>query len=213
MRTVAQFLWASFRAALKVALEEILAGQQVGNCSWHCRVRYCTQRFDKFVAGQWTELLRASCVCAEEAATASRRRRRRRTNQDLESRASRASRFVQQGELSSGRCSTPGLEGAELAPGSRVTLAALRRHHAVPQNQIPELPPDRPIFHLDESLFSKNVWSARRGVAGGPSGMTSDHLRPLLEHQRTSISCSWSPKGFRGVLSLTAPSKSSELVE
>ena len=88
---------------------------------------------------------------------------------------------MQQGELSSGR---QALEGAELAPGNGVTLAALRRRHAVPQNPIPELPPDRPIFHLDESLFSKNVRSARRRVVGGPSGMTSDHLRPLLEQPK-----------------------------
>ena len=146
----------------------------------------------------------------KKRATASRRRRRRGTNQDLESRASRALRFVQQGELSSGR---QALEGAELAPGSGVTLAALRRRHAVPQNPIPELPPDRPIFHLDESLFSKNVRSARRGVAGGPSGMTSDHLRPLLEHPKDLHFLFQVTEGFSRVLSLTAPSKSSELVE
>ena len=204
MRTVTRFLWASFRAALKIALEEILAGQQ--NRQTHRQERgwklflalprmllhrpprggliskeKLMQRFDKFVSGQWTELLRASCECAEEAATASRRRRRRGTNQDLESRASRALRFVQQGELSSGR---QALEGAELALGNGVTLAALRRRHAVLQNPIPALPPDGPIFYLDESLFSKNVRSARRGVAGGPSRMTSDHLRPLLEHPK-----------------------------
>ena len=99
-----------------------------------------------------------------------------------------------------------------MAPGSGVTLAALRRRHAVPQNPIPELAPDRPIFHLDESsLFSKNVRSARRGVAGGPSGMTSDHCGFCWSTRRTSISCSWSLKGSRGVLSLTAPSKSSEI--
>ena len=92
MRTVSRFLWASFRAALKVALEEILAGQQ--NRQIHRQERgwklflalprmllhrpprggliskeKLTQRFDKFVSGQWTELLRASCECAEEASS------------------------------------------------------------------------------------------------------------------------------------------------
>ena len=35
---------------------------------------------------------------------------------------------------------------------------------------------------LDPDLFAKNLRIARRGAAGGPSGMTSEHLRPLLEH-------------------------------
>ena len=33
---------------------------------------------------------------------------------------------------------------------------------------------------LDPDLFAKNLRIARRGAAGGPSGMTSEHLRPLL---------------------------------
>ena len=37
------------------------------------------------------------------------------------------------------------------------------------------------MFNLDEVLFGKNVRSGRKGAAGGPSGMTHDHLRPLLE--------------------------------
>ena len=35
---------------------------------------------------------------------------------------------------------------------------------------------------LDPDLFAKNLRVARRGAAGGPSGMTSEHLRPLLEN-------------------------------
>ena len=50
MRTVPRFLWASFPAALKVALEEwqvnrtdkLIVKKAVGNCSWHCRVCCCT---------------------------------------------------------------------------------------------------------------------------------------------------------------------------
>ena len=37
------------------------------------------------------------------------------------------------------------------------------------------------LFQLDEKQFGRNLRSARRGVAGGPSGMTCEHLRPLLD--------------------------------
>ena len=40
--------------------------------------------------------------------------------------------------------------------------------------------PDRP-FQLDDEQFAKNLRSARRGAAPGPSGMTTEHLFPLLE--------------------------------
>ena len=36
-------------------------------------------------------------------------------------------------------------------------------------------------FLLDERKFSQNFRSARPGAAPGPSGMTSEHLRPLLD--------------------------------
>ena len=41
-------------------------------------------------------------------------------------------------------------------------------------------------FQLDPDVFLANVRSPRRGVAAGPSGMTADHLRPLLESERDS---------------------------
>ena len=46
-----------------------------------------------------------------------------------------------------------------------------------------EFEPEVP-FQLDEKLFGKNLRSSKRGAAGGPSGMTSDHLRPLLSDLR-----------------------------
>ena len=33
-------------------------------------------------------------------------------------------------------------------------------------------------FDLDEKMFGRNLRSSRRGVAGGPSDMTCEHLRP-----------------------------------
>ena len=39
-------------------------------------------------------------------------------------------------------------------------------------------------FKLDTDKLSRNLRSSRRGAAGGPSGMTMEHLRPLLHEAR-----------------------------
>ena len=70
------------------------------------------------------------------------------------------------------------LEGAELAPGNRATLGALRNTDRRTQSARSTL------FQLDEDRFLKNLRSARRGAAAGPSGMTNEHLRPLLDDAR-----------------------------
>ena len=41
-------------------------------------------------------------------------------------------------------------------------------------------------FDMDEHKFLQNLRSARKGVAPGPSGMTYEHFRPLLENPRDS---------------------------
>ena len=132
-------------------------------------------RFDKFASGQWQELIVESNKFAEEAATVMRRRHRRDAQNQTER---RALRFVQMGELSSGR---QALEGAELAVGNAHTLTELRKRPARPIDPIPDAHPHVPVFNLDEKIFSRNVRSARKGAAGGPSGMTSDHSCPLLD--------------------------------
>ena len=40
------------------------------------------------------------------------------------------------------------------------------------------------LFSLDKDKFAANLRSSRRGTAGGPSGMTNEHLRPLLDNPR-----------------------------
>ena len=71
-----------------------------------------------------------------------------------------------------------------MAPGNETTLRELNKRPARPMDPIPELPPRVPVFNLDEQTFSKNVRSVRRGAAGGLSGMTTDHLRPLLDNTK-----------------------------
>ena len=93
------------------------------------------------------------------------------------------------GELSSAR---QALEGAEVAPGSRATLDLLRDESKRPRSARVPIPPalanlePRVPFLLDEDLFARNLRSAKRGSAGGPTGMTVEHLHPLLDHSRDS---------------------------
>ena len=94
------------------------------------------------------------------------------------------------GELSAAR---QALESAGLAPGDMNTLNASRnpaRRSAAPREPpLPEMmmmmTPARP-FDLDDDNFCRNLRSARRGAAPGPSGMTCEHLQPLLESDRDS---------------------------
>ena len=82
------------------------------------------------------------------------------------------------------------LEGASLAPGSEATLNALRdpeKRPPFPRHPLPRelvYPEPEVEFDLDELRFARNLRSAKRGAAGGPSGMTVEHLQPLLGHPR-----------------------------
>ena len=145
-------------------------------------------RFEMFSRGEWWDLIRASAACDEQAAVG-RRRRRRRPGDDLESRAARAEMLVHLGELSSTR---QALEGAAVAPGCNLTLTMLSDpakrppvlRDPVPDEVLHHVPSS--LFELDEDRLLKNLRSARRGAAGGPSGMTVEHLRILLDNIRDS---------------------------
>ena len=92
--------------------------------------------------------------------------------------------MVMMGEVSSGR---QVLEGAPLAPGTDATLRQLRRRPQEPREPLPpEISgrrPERP-FSLDHHMFIQNVRLARRGAAAGPSGVTAEHLKPILDSAR-----------------------------
>ena len=202
MKTVPKFLWGSFRVALKVALEEITEGAdsrdivrqergwkllfllprmllhrpprggQVGRAK-------LISRFEKFSSGNWLELVMMSEVCSEQAAVAFRRQSRRRQD-DTERRIAKAHQLVQMGEISFAR---QALEGAALAPGTRATLDVLRdpsRRPNLPREPVPDIPANASAFELDEDLFTRNLRTSRKGAAGGPSGMTTEHLRTIL---------------------------------
>ena len=106
----------------------------------------------------------------------------------MKHRVDRAEALVHMGELSSAR---QALEGATLALGTEATLNALRdpAKRRPPQPRAP-LPRElvnhesRALFNLGVIQFGRNFRSAKRGAAGGPSGMTVEHLQPLLDAPR-----------------------------
>ena len=144
------------------------------------------RRFEAFARGEWASLMDCGQECTSRGAQASSRRRRRANHDDQESRAARAEALVQMGELSSAR---QALEGAAVAPGNEETRAALQNPERRPPCLLDPIPPDilnaAPVepFVLDAEDFARNVRSAKRGAAGGPSGMTADHLRLILESE------------------------------
>ena len=131
-------------------------------------------RFEAFSRGEWIQLVAASEMCDEKAARA-RRRGARRFQDTIESRTMRAEMLVQFGEL------------AALAPGDNATLTALTNDAKRPSRPREPLPREvvehvaRTPFNLDENSFLRCLRSCRRGAAAGPSRMTSEHLRPLLD--------------------------------
>ena len=201
MRSVPHFLKGPFRNALRLALAEAVSEEVIcQERGWKLMLLLphmllhrpprggliakdkLHQRFQSFVRGEWLMLLEASGRCYEEAAIA--RRRRRHQGDDVQKRAGRADLKVALGELSSSR---QALEGGEIAPGTRATLQQLTDESKHPPRLIVPVPPEimshtlRVPFALDSDKFLKNVRSAKRGAAAGSSGVTVEHLRPLLD--------------------------------
>ena len=110
------------------------------------------------------------------------RRSRRQGIDTVEKRGAKAERLVQLGEISASR------ESGKVAPGTLATLRALTdadRRPPVPREPLPEaLLTMRPstLFELDAERFLSNIRVARRGAAPGPSGLTAEHLFPVLDN-------------------------------
>ena len=139
-------------------------------------------RFAALAAGHWIELIDASCEMCRKTKEAMVRRSRRQGSTDME--VARAEKLAKMGELSAAR---QVLESADVAPGNNATHRALTRQdkrpampREPPHRELMERVPERP-FMLDDEKFAKNLRSARRGATPGPSGMTTEHLFPLLE--------------------------------
>ena len=149
------------------------------------------ERFVAFAEGRWMELWR-ECITNEENAREIRSRRGRTHMSDsLGKRVTRAQSLAFMVELSAARTA---LEGAPCAPGDEFTLRALqdeRRRQREVRTPLP-LPEDVVNFrpeeapNLDRDFFLMTLRKARKGAAGGPSGMTAEHLRVLLHNENDS---------------------------
>ena len=127
--------------------------------------------------------MEANSKCDDDAA-ARRRKHRQQEGDNLERRAARAEMLVALGELSFAR---QALEGEEVAPGTRDTLEKLKdetKRRPFPRDP---LPPEilnfspRVPFSFDSGKFLKKSGQPRGVQQGGASGMTVEHLRPLLD--------------------------------
>ena len=201
MKNIPYFLRGAFRNCLRLAMEEACQADHIrrergwklfmllprmllhrpprgGNIPRH----KLQERFNAFGLGQWASLIRQAIESTEIVAIAQRRGQRQRGD-DVGKRAERAQSFVLMGEISSGR---QALEGEAVAPGTEATLNLLEdaeRRPPVPIIEVPQgLMEHMPAaeFGLDQDKFARNLRSSRKGAAPGPSGMTSEHLRPLL---------------------------------
>ena len=135
--------------------------------------------------GEWLTLLDASSQCDEQAAVA--RRRWRRQGDDVQKRAVRAEMKVALGELSSAR---QALKGEEVAPGTRETLRMLTDESKRPRQLRDPIPPEImghipqvPFVHVFEKRQIGEERSSWR-TFWVPSGMTVEHLRPILNSVR-----------------------------
>ena len=207
MKTVPAFLTGAHRSALKVILEEINRPRLSGNAlagirAWKLFVLLprillfrpprggliprpqLEERFSKFNSGQCVTLLECSLEQAVSASRAAPRKRRRGKNQDEENRAATAFHLTQLGELSSAR---QALEASPVAPGNEATRKILTDNTRRPRELRAELDPVivsmEPEVPLNLGLdkLQQNLRTSRRGAAGGPSGMTAEHLRLVLD--------------------------------
>ena len=136
------------------------------------------RRADAFRRGEWPSLLRAACP-----STPARPAQRSPAEDDSDRRAARAAALVHLGELSA---ASRALTAEPLADGNEATLAELRDPSRRPQTPVVPLSPAvlnqvAEPCPMPDTLLLANLRSARRGSAAGPSGMTNEHLRLMLD--------------------------------
>ena len=149
--------------------------------------RQLEERFRLFQQGEWAELLfRSSSVDAQAHQLSSRRRRRHQQNNE-ERRCDRARSLVHIGELSAARRV---LEAAPIGTRNHGHFEDVDRSCEKTTSgqgrEVADAIPDR-AFHLDPEKFLVCLRTSRRGAVVGPSGMTADHMFPILENERDSM--------------------------
>ena len=200
MKSVTSLMRGFYRGAMRLDCKTVVPGRVQGNIDMETRgwkmflllprmMLYRPPRGGlvprhKFISGEWSLLVVESLIVAASGEVSSRCRRRRQQSDDIERCAKRAWSLVQMGELSAGRHV---LEAVVVAPGIQRTLDMLqdtsrrpRQPRAAVPGHIAQLQPDN-LLDLDQFKFRECIHSARRGAAAGPSGMTAEHLKLMLE--------------------------------
>ena len=197
-----QFLKGRIRHALTVALEAILAANTPESSTrawklWFLLPRMLLHRppgtrtlakdiwrarITAFQAGQWLTLL-SNANASHPIITAET------SNTRPNPKAHRARQLVHQGELSAAR---QALSAGPLAPGERSTLDELtdpnRRPQAPYQALDPALlqyEPPEPV-DMPADLFLTNFRRARKAAAPGPSGLTAETLKLVLDDEEAT---------------------------
>ena len=184
MKVPPRFLKGAYCAALRMAMIEVRHGRLDRIVERQLR----RERFVAFAKGRWMELWR-ECITNEEKTREIRSRRGRTQSDSLGKRGTRAQCLAFMGELSTARIA---LEGAPCAPGDEFTLRALQDERRRPREARTPLTEDVANFrpeeapNLDRDFFLMTLRKARKGAAGGPSGMTAEHLRVLLHNENDS---------------------------
>ena len=146
--------------------------RELGNCFFSPRMllsrpprggrvprKQLEERFQKFSAGQWADLIEASTSLSTRGSEAAVRRRRGDQADNVSKRADRALELVQMGELSAGRLA---LEGAQIAPGDDATFKALT--DATRRPPVPRAPLSQ--SHKKNSSWTKIGLCSMCGVPG-----------------------------------------------
>ena len=178
----------AFRAGLQLVADASSADSALRGWKLFYLAARMLLRRSRVPAAELDELFRWPCLlAAAEAAMRSSEPAATRTDRtDAEARAARATEFVHLGELSA---AARALVSEPLAPGSPDTLRELRDPANRPQEPYmlpdPEVIAFRPADECALPLqpFLASLRRARRGTAAGPSGVTNEHLRILLDDE------------------------------
>ena len=139
------------------------------------------ERVSYFQEVVWLRLLEESQACEREAHRASSRRRRDQVD-SVEKRANKALSLIQVGELFAAQVS---LEGAEVASGTLSTLRELTNTRQELSQEVARSEQSNSIW-MWMNPSSACFPTSRRGAAEGRSGMTSEHLFPILDNAHDS---------------------------
>ena len=210
MQSVPHILRGAFRMSLGVAYQEILEGTEANSedrtvLCWNLSLvlprmlllrpdrggpvsrKKLEARVPQFQEGAWFSLLRESVACAEAAHSSSVRRRRHSADEEAV-RPARALSLVRMGELSA----TPqalerGITAKETSPRWGCSQDPTRRPPSAKKCSESKRcgePVELVTLHPLEFLIC--LRDSTPGAAAGPSGMTSDHLFPMLESEGDS---------------------------